>query len=85
MNIKENNELDFEMKQHIRKLYKTFYYPTHVLTRLDEIHTEHKILKNKLKNHIEMYNKYNNMTIDEENYVKTTYENIKYTLYLINV
>jgi hypothetical protein len=85
INIKETIKIDDEIKQQIINLYKTFYYPRDSLDRLNEMNTNHGYLRYKLKNYIKLYNEYNKTTIDEKNYVVKTYENIKNTLYLINV
>lgn len=66
-------------------LYKSFYYPIHCLTILDEIEDRHYHLNKNLRKRIKMYNKYNSTNIDEDIYVKNTYNSLKKTLYIIGV
>jgi hypothetical protein len=72
-------------KQYVVALYKTFYYPRHVLTKLDEMNNDHLLLRRILRKQIKMYNKYNLTNIDENNYVQNTYNSLKKTLHLISV
>lgn len=50
LEIKENiYELNEENKNYIIRLYRTFYYPKHPLTKLEEINSHHQHLKKILK------------------------------------
>ena len=76
---------DKNLKQEIINLYRTFYYPTHSLTKLDEMNGDHYHLRRILTNNIELYNKYNSTNINVNNYVNTTVENLQPTLRVIGV
>lgn len=76
---------DKKEKVNIIKLYKSFYYPTHSLRRLEEMHNGHYHLRQILKKNIKLYNKYNLTNIDVEDYVKKTVENLQPTLRVIGV
>jgi hypothetical protein len=72
-------------KDYVISLYKTFYYPRHSLTILDEMYSNYPHLQNKLKNHIKLFNKYNLTNISEDDYVKTTLKSLKKTLCVIGL
>ncbi len=78
-------ELNEENKNNIITLYKTFYNPRHSLTKLEEIHSQHRHLKKILKDIVKSYNKYNSLNINVNEYVIDTYNSIKPTLYLLGV
>jgi hypothetical protein len=78
----DDHEFDKEM---IKTFYETFYYPKHSLTKLEEMCGDHPHLKNILKNHIKLFNKYNSTNIDESTYVRNTYILLKKTLNIIGV
>ena len=72
-------------KETVINLYKTFYYPTHCLTKLEEMNRNHYHLRNILRKNIELYNKYNLTNIDVEHYITTTVKNLQPTLRVIGV
>lgn len=81
---------DKNLKKEIINLYKTFYYPTHSLTKVEECTSHfggdtHHHLRRILTNNIELYNKYNSTNINVNNYVKNTLENLQPTLRVIGV
>jgi len=70
-------------KYYVIMLYKTFYYPKHPLTILEEIQWNHPHLKEILRKHIKMFNKYNSTNINEDFYINDTYKSLQKTLLLI--
>jgi len=72
-------------KDYVISLYKTFYYPRHALTKLDEMHSNYPHLQNKLKNHIKLFNKYNLTGVEEDIYVQNTFKSLKKTLCVIGL
>jgi hypothetical protein len=84
--IQNNNfELNNINIKYIKSLYKTFYYPKHSLTILDEIENNYYHLQNILKNTVILYNKYNLTNINEDLYVRTTLHKLQPTLHIINL
>lgn len=81
----EIKKLDENIIRRIRKLYSSFYFPCDSLRQIEEaLIDDYYHLKQILKNHIREYNKYNSSNIDEEKYIKTTLEELKPTLRIIN-
>lgn len=86
IDVKNNSyELNDNNKKYIISLYKTFYFPKHSLTKIEEINENHYHLRKILKNHILLFNKYNSLNIDVIKYINDTYESLKPTLYIIDV
>ena len=85
MKTKQANKVTKEEKKLIIKLYKSFYYPIHPLTKLEEMNECHFKLRSNLKKLIEMYNEYNSTNINVDEYVKNTVENLQPTLRVIGV
>ena len=77
--------LSDEEKMNIKEFYKTFYYPTHILTVTEEINSNHRLLNIRLKNHIQKYNKVHSTDIDIDSYVQDTYTHLQPTLFVIGL
>lgn len=84
LGTKIDNGLEIN-KKYVKSLYKTFYYPTHSLTKLEEMNSNHYNLYKILKKQIELYNNYNSTNINVTEYVKNTYRSLGKTLYIIGV
>ena len=82
---KMNNPMYETNKAEIVALYKTFYYPRHVLTKFDEINDDHYKLRTRLKEIITLFNKYNSTAFDVDTYVTNTYNSLKPTFVFIGV
>ncbi len=78
-------KLDKNNIEYIISLYKTFYYPRHSLTKLEEMNSNHHHLRKIIKNNIRDYNKINSTNIDEKKYIENAYNGLKQTLHLIGV
>lgn len=72
-------------KHYVVSLYNTFYYPKHSLSKLDEIQSNHQHLRKILREQIQMFNKYNSTSNNENNYIQSTYKSLKKTLHFIGV
>ncbi len=79
--IKQNKyELNHDSRKYIKSLYKTFYYPTDSVGRLEEIAFHYNGLKKVMINIIESYNKFHSTNIDSKEYVKEAFINLEPTL-----
>lgn len=74
-----------EEKEIIINLYRSFYYPSHSLRKLEEINEDHYHLRKILTENIKLYNKYNSTNVDVEDYIQTTVKNLQPTLRIIGV
>jgi len=71
-------------KTYIKSLYKTFYYPDNTKSTLIEHELDnYYVLRNILEKNIKLYNKYINATINIDDYLDITIENLKPTLEII--
>ncbi len=79
--IKQNQyELNYESKKYIKSLYKTFYYPTDVVGRLEERAFNYNCLKKVIMNIIGNYNKIHLTNINPKEYVEQAFINLEPTL-----